>query len=278
MLLLVYLLAFGGSGWSQGSATPEELFSRGVAFLKEEQLEAAEEAFLEAFSKGMDSPLLHHNLGIVYQRQKRHEKAVDEFSKALSQNPELDPSRALRGTSLLAVNRTDEGIADLESALEGIPDNELLRIQLASAYESQGRVLKAVTQYHQISRQKPDDAESAYRLGRAYLVASEWCYGKMAAIAPNSARLHQAMGQNLMGLRDFEAAARAFQKAINSDPELPDVHLLLAHALMRQGKYAEALRAVEEELAIVPWNVGAKQFKAQISARLESSKEGSDGQ
>ena len=232
-------------------------------------MEEAESAFLEALQEGMDNAVLHHNLGIVYQRQRLHEKAIGEFREALARDPDLQASRALLGTSLLALRRTDEGIKELELAAKSLTENPMLRIQLASAYEANGHLLEAAGQYREIVKQLPDDPELAYQLGKAYLAVSEWCYSKMAAVAPNSGRVHQAMGQNLIGLGDFEAAARAFQKAIKSDPELPDIHLALAHALLRQDRLDEALEAVEGELAIAPWNVGAQRLKAQISTRLE---------
>lgn len=271
--LPVLLIVLTGAIQAQDTASPEQLFARGVESLKQGRLEEAETAFLDALQKGMDNAFLHHNLGIVYQQQRLHEEAAGEFREALARDPDFQASRALLGTSLLALRRTDEGIKELELATRSLADNPMLRIQLANAYEANGQTLKAAGQYREIVRQHPDDPESAYQLGKAYLAVSEWCYSRMASVAPNSARVHQAMGQNLMGLGDFEAAARAFQKAIKSDPELPDLHLALAHALLRQGRLAEALEAVEAELAIVPWNVGAQRMKAQIRTRLESTKE-----
>lgn len=267
--LLVLLIFLPTAIQAQDTASPEQLFTRGVEFLKKSHLEEAEAAFLEALQKGMDNAVLHHNLGIVYQRQRLHEKAIGEFREALARDPDLQASRALLGTSLLALRRTDEGIKELESATKSLTENPMLRIQLANAYEADGQLLKAAGQYRELVKQHPNDPESAYHLGKAYLAVSEWCYSKMATVAPNSARVHQAMGQNLLGLGDFEAASRAFQKAIKRDPELPDIHLALAHALLRQGELEVALEAVEGELAIAPWNVGAQRMKAQISARLE---------
>jgi Tfp pilus assembly protein PilF len=87
--LLVLLIVLTAAIQAQDTASPEQLFSRGVEFLKGSRLEEAEAAFLEALQEGMDNAGLHQNLGIVYQRQRLHEKAIGEFREALARDPDL---------------------------------------------------------------------------------------------------------------------------------------------------------------------------------------------
>jgi Flp pilus assembly protein TadD len=253
---------------AQDTAQPQ-LLSEAVELLKANRLEEAEEAFLEALEGGEDSVALRHNLGIVYQRLRRHEEAVDQFGQALQLDQKLPGTRALLGASLLALSRTDEAIRELELAVEALPRDLLIRTQLATAYEAAGRIVEATQQYWEISRLDPENPEAIYQLGKAYAAVAEWSYREMVRTDPGSARIAYALGQTLLRRGEAEAATRHLKRATEIDPAMPDVHLVLAQALLQQGELEEALKAVEAELVLIPWNAGAREMRARIKAQLQ---------
>jgi tetratricopeptide (TPR) repeat protein len=243
----------------------EEAFSRGVQALRRGELAEAEEAFKEALAKNATASA-HHNLGIVYQTQGKHEPAVEQFSKALGLDPGFSQALPLRGASLLVLRRIPEAIHELERSVELFPEQPLLRVQLARAYARSGDQMGVVRQYQELTRSHPEDPEYRYRLGQAYLKVSEWSYRRIKELNPESPRLFQALAHTFLASRQLDQAAQALRLAIAFDPLLPELHLTLANVFFQQGRLSEALEAVRAELKIVPENRGALELEKMILA------------
>jgi tetratricopeptide (TPR) repeat protein len=251
------------------SSAQNEQFSKGVTALKADQIDEARIIFEELLALGMESPFVHHNLGITYQRLRRHQEAISQFQKALELEPTFAESRVLLGASLITIDRPEEGISELEKAVRALPDNIPANQQLAKAYEIHGTPFQVVAQYQRLSKLDPDNPENAFKLGLAYNKVADWSYREMMQLYLDSARVYQALAQSYLARQDWISAENAFRDAIKADPELPDLHISLASALIQQGKLEEALSAVEAELQLVPENLGAKQLKQQLQLRIE---------
>ena len=65
----------------------DRYFEIGVRAAQKQQYQVALKAFVQAKSAGLDSPELHYNLGVVYYKLERFDKAASNF-KRLIQNPE----------------------------------------------------------------------------------------------------------------------------------------------------------------------------------------------
>jgi len=241
-------------------------FEEGVWALKAGRLDEAEKAFREVLAKGGRAAYVHNNLGIVLQERARHEKAVVQFREAIRLDPRYPAPRILLGSSLLALGQTSEARTALEGAVRLAPREPLARLQLAKVLERAGDWTGAVEQYRALKEMKPDEPEYAYALGSAYLRLSQWSLKELGAVDGGEARLEQALGHNyrVQGRPDF--ALRAFERAAQADPALPEVHLAMAQVHMEQKRWAEARKEVERELAIVPESAGARALLARLSA------------
>jgi tetratricopeptide (TPR) repeat protein len=246
-------------------------FEEGVRALKADKLAEAEAAFLRVLQQpGGKLAFVHNNLGIVYDRRGQHLKAAEQFRAAIRLDSGYVAPRILLGASLLALGRTGEATRELEQAVKLAPREPLARLQLGKAYEQAGNRLGAVAQYRALRELAPTDPEYAYQLGRAYLRVSEWSLGELKRIDPRSARLHQARGHALRVQGRPEQALRAFERAAEADPSLPEVHLAMAQIYLEQKRLAEARQEVERELGIVPESAGAR----ALEERLRTEKEG----
>ena len=141
------------------------------------------------------------------------------------------------------------------------------RKQLARACERVENWLCAVEQYQALSDLKPDDAEYLYLLGRAYTRLAEWSYRRMIAIDPDSARLHQALGQQFVAQGKYDLALAEFRRAARVDPKLPEIHLAMALIFLELKDYAAAAREIELELALAPESRPARELKQRIEER-----------
>ncbi|HUL76752.1 MAG TPA: tetratricopeptide repeat protein [Vicinamibacteria bacterium] len=261
-------------GLALSSATPaQELppalpapFEDGVRALKAGKLDEAEKAFRAVLAKGGASAPVHNNLGIVHQERGEHEKAVVEFREAVRLDPASAAPRILLGASLLALGRVKEARTQLERAVKIAPQEPLARLQLARTEERAGDWVGAVDQYRALREMRPDEAEYVYALGNAYLRLSEWCLKELDAVDGGQARLLQAMGHNYRVQGRPDLALKAFDRAAQADPTLPEVHLAMAQVHMEQKRWAEARREIERELQIVPESAGARALLERLSA------------
>jgi Tfp pilus assembly protein PilF len=241
-------------------------FSEGVAALQDGQLGVAENAFRDVLKRGGDQAFVHHNLAIVLQRRGRHDGAVAEFREAIERDPRYGPSRLLGGASLLELGRIDEAADMLERATALMPRELTAHLWLADAYERLDRVEGLVDEYRAIVELAPDEPEYAYRLGKAYLRLAQRAHERIQAVDPQSARLQQALGREYLAQGQPELALQAFQRAVERDPSLPELHLALAVINFNLGRLDEASREVRRVLELEPVNRAARQLDARIQA------------
>ena len=241
-------------------------FSDGVEALKAGQLDRAEAAFRDVLARGGERAFVHHNLGIVHQRRNQHVQALAEFRAASRLDPEFGPARLLAGSSLLALGRAEEAVAELERAVRLMPDERAAHLQLADACERAGNVPCLARQSRLLAGLAPSDPEFVYRLGKAYLRLSQWAYTRIREIDPQSARLSEALGREYLQQDQPELALRAYQQAAERNPALPGIHLALARIHADARRWDDAIREVEQELAVAPGSAAALELKARVDA------------
>lgn len=265
-LSLVLLLAGLGLRAQDFAPALATRFSEGVEALKAGQLDAAEAAFRDVLARGGNRAFVHHNLGIIQQQRDHHAEALTEFRTAARLDPTFGPARLLAGTSLLALGRAREAVTELERAVRLLPGEKAAHLQLADACERTGNVPCLVRESRVLAGLAPSDPERTYRLGKAYLRLSQWSYELIRAIDPQSARLNEALGREYLEQGQLDRALRVYQQAAERDPTLPGVHLALARIHADSGRWDDAAREVERELAVVPGSAAALELKSRVEA------------
>ena len=265
---LVFALAFASASPAQElPAALQASFEEGVQALKAEKLAEAEAAFRRVLAEpGGQVAYVHNNLGIVYQRRAEHAKAAEQFRAATRKDPSYVAPRILLGASLMALGNAAEATAPLQEAVKLAPKDILARQQLARACERTLNHAGAVEQYRVLRKLAPQDPEYIYKLGKAYQALSEWSLKQIREIDPRSARLYQALGHNYRVQGKSERAVRAFERATQADPTLPEIHLALAQIHIEEKRWAEARQEIERELMIVPESKGARALAQRLSA------------
>jgi tetratricopeptide (TPR) repeat protein len=267
LLATAVVLALSVAGRAQElSPALQAPFERGVRALRAGKLDEAEKSFRAVLAKGGATAHVHNNLGIVLQERGQHEKAVAEFREAARLDPSYVAPRILLGASLLALGRVGEARTTLERAVKLAPKEPLARLQLARVAQSAGDWAGAVDQYRALREMTPEEPEYVYGLGDAYLRLSEWCLKRLGALDGGQARLLQAQGHNYRVQGRADLALKAFERAAQADPALPEVHLAMAQVHMEQKGWAEARQEIERELAIVPESAGARALLGRLRA------------
>lgn len=261
------------STFAQGNPAPsfEAQVAPGVEALKSGDLETAEKFFTTALRQGIRHPLIYHNLGVIAQQRGQHLEAVTRFRQALALRPDFGPSHLLLGSSLLSLRKNAEAERELQRAVRLMPEEPQARLQLTKAYEASENWTAAVEQLQKLVEMAPQEPEYSYQLGRAWTKLSGWSYQQIFKLDPHSARLQQALGQEYAVQEKYDLALAAFQRASQSDPKLPEIHLAIALICLELKRFDEALAAIELELLLVPESKAALDAKARIEAARAAS-------
>lgn len=141
----------------------------GVArtFVAEKRDQDAQRAYEDALRIHPDAVVMRFELAELHRRADRPAQAVEQLDKLLQQSNQDAKMLALRGSILLSMERHPEAIRDLEQALAKDDNLHDARLNLASAYLSQGLEERAIGLYQQILLKQPDDVDARYSMGVA---------------------------------------------------------------------------------------------------------------
>jgi tetratricopeptide (TPR) repeat protein len=242
-IILLPFFWIAASALAQDNLPPalETKIAAGVQALKSGDLNSADEVFSDALRQGIKHPLIYHNLGVLAQLRGNHAEAVTRFRQALSLQPNYGASRLLLGSSLLALHKNTEAVRELKRAVVLMPKEPQAHLQLAKAYEATDNWIAAVQEFQKLVELAPQEPEYSYQLGTAWAKLSGWSYGQITRINPDSARLHQALGQEYVIQEKYDLALAAYQQAARSDTKMPELHLAMALILLELKKFDQAL-------------------------------------
>jgi tetratricopeptide (TPR) repeat protein len=251
---------------------PDSRMASAVDALKSGDLDTAERIFIAELRGGVRSALVFHNLGVIAQERGNHSLAIARFREATQLQPDYGPSRLLLGSSLLVTGNLQEGLSELRRAARLMPQEPAVHLELAKAYESLRNWPEAVQERQKLANLAPDNAEYSYRLGKDLTELSAWCLQEIRRTNPDSARLHQALGQEYALQGKYEQALAAYAHAVRSDPTMPELHLGLALILLQLKRFDDALQQIEIEINLIPESKIAAETKARILVAKESAK------
>lgn len=64
----------------------------------------------------------YYNRGLIYGKAGNHQRAIDNYSKAIELDPKFAPAYYNRGVVLKTLNQAKEALGDLQQYLELTPD------------------------------------------------------------------------------------------------------------------------------------------------------------
>jgi tetratricopeptide (TPR) repeat protein len=166
-LIPIIFLSCLGTGEAVGQ-TAAELMAEGNALVRSGVYRTALLRYREAVAAGLDTPLLHYNVGVVHYELGDFDAAADEFALAAAE-PELAAlARYNRGLALRAAGDTAGATAAFNGAAEAADDRDLRRLaeNAAAPPSAAGPVASRVTR--DFERAAPTDE----RIGELELTAS----------------------------------------------------------------------------------------------------------
>ena len=140
----------------------------GNAYLRQKNTAAAEAALQRALQLDTQSSYAKYNLGLVYMRTGRLDKAKALFSELVSSNPKDTRSLLLLGAALDAMENHEEAISTLQRAAKVDPKDPEIYGYLGSAELSASQYDEAIKSFQEALRLKEDYKGAELGLAAAY--------------------------------------------------------------------------------------------------------------
>jgi len=194
----------------------------------------------------------HANLGLIAFAGANYEAAAQELRAALKIRPSLWNAQAFLGMSEMHLGATDEARQSLEGAFAHLEDKNL-RIRVGTMlvqfdYEL-GKLDDALNVATAMEKLAPDDPDVLYIVYRAHSALAARALTSLAKVGPNSARLHEVLGESHASDSDFVGAISEYEKALAIDPLLPGVHFELGEAILRNKVDEDSRARAEQQFA-----------------------------
>ena len=153
----------------------------------------------------------------------------------------------------------------LRELIEERPWEAKWYVQLASVYQSQGKIQEALTLLQNNYSRFPENPEVLFRMGILFRVASQpepemGTFQRMIRVAPNDPRGYLYLGKAVLDhMRNANAAIQLTQKGFALNPDRPMkifAHYLLSDAYQMAGKAPESQKQLQMAKALEKTGAG----------------------
>ena len=237
------------------------------------------EQFLDDYSFARAGNMLFHD--------GEAERAIAKFQKALSLNPNNAMAHQRLGFILFHLkHQPKEGLVHTEAAVRLDPQNAFARYDLGFALFANGDLTNAAVHLAEAVRLTPgiDDpnynpVEMQFTLATVQFRLARWqqcaaCLETLLRLAPGHPQANYLMALARAHLGETTTARPFFDRAIQGDAQLaqvPDFYDVMSASYIRQGAYAEGLKAAEKGRRLAA-QAGLSQLAAELQQRVEECK------
>jgi tetratricopeptide (TPR) repeat protein len=248
-LLCIFLLLQTPS--AEAIVPPEALaqLQAGINAEKQRDLDGAIADFRKATELAPASSVPFLRLGNAYMNKHDYEQAIPPLKRAVELNPASAPAHELLGFALLAQGYAAEAIPHLDFVHE--------YGALGIAQLQNGQPAEAVSNLQAALAKNPGDPDLLYYLSRAGTALSAQSLDKLLSTSPNSARGHQAAGQNYYVMKMFPEAKKEYAQALALRPDLPGLRLELGQVYAAGSEWDKAEEQFRGETKLQPGNAEA---------------------
>lgn len=226
-----------------------------------------------------ESAVAHYNLGTAIEQTGSIAEAARHYERAVALDPSYAAAHVNLGTMRLRQGRIADAVKEFEAALAASPDHLAARNNLGRVLLNLGRPAEAASHLEAAVRLAPQNADAHFNLAELYVVsgrpadaivqhraALQWRPGWEPALIGLSWLLSASADASLRNPGEALALATdAVNRTGRTNPLALDA---LGSALARVGRFAEALRACDDALALAR-RARATDLVAQIEARRQ---------
>jgi tetratricopeptide (TPR) repeat protein len=244
----VVLLALG-LAWQAVSPDVVQHAKAGLAAKQQGKLADAIVEFKKVTELAPDLPAGFVNLGAAYMDTKQYGEAIAPLERAIQLNPNLPGAEQMLGYALLSQGYPKQAIPHFEKAHA---EDGLGIAQLET-----GNLAAAIANLESALAKHPNDPDLLYYLGRAAGLLSKDSFDALQANYPDSARAHQALGENYAVLRRIPEAEKEYEEALRLRPDARGIHLALGQLYAGAQQWPKAAEQFAAEVQLQPGSAEA---------------------
>jgi tetratricopeptide (TPR) repeat protein len=262
--------------FAQPSQSPQDVLKEAVMFQQSGNLDGAIRDYRQLLETYPNIAEIRSNLGAALVGEGRYTEAVAEYKHALRLHP--DPQVQLN--LALAYYK----LGDLTLAADTLkrvrlkdPGNQQVLTVLADCYLRLGKNKEVISLLTPAQASSPDNPAFDYLLGTALVRDGQAGKGQLVIDKilrrNDSAEARMLMGTTKYVANDFAGALVDLQKAVELNPNLPEVYSYYGMALLSTGDQPGAKKAFERELQSDPNNFEAN-LRMGVLLRRDNDNDG----
>jgi len=229
-----------------------DLYQKAAPLVNQGEYEEAAAIFEDANAIYDERPEVMITLGQIYAQLRQHDKALENFDRAM----------AIVNDSAAAEGLDEETLASWREAVEGIP------LTRASVLADAGRFEEAAAAFRELYEADPTDVSLARNLAGVLVQMGDTdgafrVYDDLMNRPGLDAADYYNIGVGFYQGSDYERAATAFGKAAAASPMDRDAIEMWARSLQIDSAFAQVPAAAERWIALDPNNQNAKLILAQ---------------
>jgi tetratricopeptide (TPR) repeat protein len=276
MYRIVMAALSAGLLFGQAKQSPQDLLKEALQFHQQGKLEEAirdYDLFLDIYPEAAE---VRSNLGAALVAVGRYSEAIDEYELALLKKDDPRVRMNLALAYYKAANYQDAA-KQLAKVQDADPTNVQALMLLAAADLQLGNNREVIDLLRPLQRQNPADRGIAYLLGTA--LARDGQAGEAQIVVNqilqdgDSAEARLLMGTTKFAEHDFAGALTDLKKALELNPNLPDLYAYYGMVLMVMGDVNGGKEAFRQELARNPNNFEAN-LRLGALLRVDQNYEG----
>jgi len=222
------------------------------------------------------------NLGVLLFFQSDYAEAIPQLEAALRLKPTLWKIQALLGIAQKRTGNTKSGVPNLEKAFPKLKEEKIqveTGMELVEVYAGANDLEKATAVLGTLRSFYPTNVEVLYASYRIHLDLAAESMLKLSLVAPQSARMHQAMAHEMARHGDYDGAIRNYREAIEQSPSLPGLHFELAEILNTSsvaGDQEQAEAEYKAALAVNHFDQQSERRLGDVAAKRGDQKDASE--
>ena len=203
-----------------------------------------------------DNPLLFNIKGACYAGLRKHEDAVNQYSKAIEIEPNYAKAHFNLGGTFQDLGLLDESIQSYKKCIEIEPEYSEAFNNLGNVYRELGQYDLAIKSFKAALSLNPNYIEAEYSLGLVFqnlgLSEAIQYFENVLKTKPEFSEAHNNLGIMLRSIGELDKAYSCYEKAILINPKYSQAHNNLGNVLHDLGRYNEAIASYKTAISLNP--------------------------
>ncbi|MDJ0625664.1 MAG: tetratricopeptide repeat protein [Candidatus Caenarcaniphilales bacterium] len=213
----------------------------------------------------------HLNLGNIYWKQGRDGKPIRHYLAAIKLNPNYAEAYYNLGNVFFEQGEREQAYEAYKKSTELKPNFALAFNGLGNSLLDDKKYNQAIENYKHAIQLDPNYKEAIYNLCTSYIYSAKYLEAvnacQRAANTTNDSRAWNNLGNAYFRTKQFDLALRAYNTALELDPELPEAHFNIAAISLVHTKNKEEALNREKILKVID-----PQKSHKLSSLIKSSR------